>query len=81
MVVLVRLAVHQGQGLGRALFQDAAMRVIHADDAIGIRGLLVQALTEEAKRFHEQLGLQQSTLDPLVLMLTVANLKAAPANP
>ena len=86
--MLARLAVHrdhqgqgqgQGLGLGRALFQDAAMRVVHADDAIGFFGL--QALTEEAKRFYERLGLQQSPLDPLVLMPTVVNLKAALANP
>ena len=39
VVVLARLAItrdHQGRGLGRALFQDAANRVIHAADAIGI---------------------------------------------
>ncbi|MFM2449654.1 MAG: hypothetical protein RIS44_2104 [Pseudomonadota bacterium] len=80
VVVLARLAVHrehQGQGLGRALFQDAALRVIHAADAIGIRGLIVHALSDPAKRFYEQLGLQQSPLDPLVLMTTVADLKAA----
>jgi GNAT superfamily N-acetyltransferase len=80
VVVLARLAVHrehQGQGLGRALFQDAALRVIHAADAIGIRGLIVHALSDSAKLFYEQLGLQPSPLDPLVLMTTVADLKGA----
>jgi predicted N-acetyltransferase YhbS len=84
VVVLARLAVHcdhQGKGLGRALFQDAAWRVIHAADAIGIRGLLVLALSDDAKRFYEQLGLQPSALDPWVLMTTVADLKAALTNP
>jgi GNAT superfamily N-acetyltransferase len=84
VVVLARLAVHrecQGQGLGRALFQDAALRVIHAADAIGIRGLIVHALSDPAKRFYEQLGLQPSPLDPLVLMTTVVDLKAALADP
>src|ERR1041384_1865430 len=50
--VLGRLAVtksHHGRGLGRALFQDAARRVIHAADAIGMRVMLVHALSEEAK--------------------------------
>lgn len=82
VVVLARLAVHrehQSRGLGRALFQDAALRVIHAADAIGIRGLLVHALSDDAKRFYEQLGLQPSPLDPLVLMTTVADLKVAVA--
>src|SRR5262249_38985423 len=42
VVVLGRLAVatsHHGRGIGRALFQDAARRVVNAADAIGVRGL------------------------------------------
>lgn len=80
VVVLGRLAVarsHAGQGLGRALFQDAARRVIHAADAIGIRGLLVHALSEEAKAFYLRLGLDESPLEPMTLMATVADLRAA----
>jgi GNAT superfamily N-acetyltransferase len=30
-----------GQGIGRALFRDAALRVTNAADAIGIRGIVV----------------------------------------
>lgn len=79
VVVLARLAItrdHQGRGLGRALFQDAANRVIHAADTIGIRGLLVHAITEEAKAFYVRLGLDPSPLEPMTLMTTVADLKA-----
>lgn len=80
VVVLGRLAIartHQGRGLGRALFQDAAHRVIHAADAIGIRGLLVHAISEEAKAFYLGLGLTPSPIEPMTLMTTVADLKAA----
>lgn len=80
VVVLARLAVarsHQSRGLGRALFQDAARRVIHAAEAIGIRGLLVHAISEEAKAFYLRLGLDQSPLDSMTLMTTVADLQAA----
>ena len=80
VVVLGRLAVaqsHQGHGLGRALFQDAARRVIHAAEAIGIRGLLVHALGEEAKAFYLRLGLDESPLEPMTLMVTIADLRAA----
>ena len=80
VVVLGRLAVarsHQCQGLGRALFQDAARRVIHAAEAIGIRGLLVHALNEEAKAFYLRLGLDESPLEPMTLMVTIADLRAA----
>lgn len=80
VVVLGRLAVarsHQSQGLGRALFQDAARRTIYAAEAIGIRGLLVHALSEEARTFYLRLGLAESPLDPMILMVTLADLHAA----
>lgn len=80
VVVLGRLAVaisHHGQGLGRSLFKDAAQRVIHAADAIGIRGLVVHALSDEAKAFYVRLGLDESPLDPMTLMVTVSDLQAA----
>lgn len=80
VVVLGRLAVarsHHGRGLGRALFRDAALRVIHAADAIGVRGMVVHALSDEAKAFYLRLGLDESPLDPMTLMVTVAELRAA----
>ena len=80
VVVLGRLAVaqsHQGRGLGRALFQDAARRVIYAAEAIGIRGMLVHALSDEAKAFYLRLGLDESPLEPMTLMVTLADLRAA----
>lgn len=54
VVVLGRLAVDQslhGRGFGRALVRDAGKRVLHAADTIGIRGLLVHALSADAKAF------------------------------
>ena len=80
VVVLARLAVartHQGGGLDQALFQDAARRVIHATETIGIRGLLVHAISEDAKAFYLRLGLEPSPLEPMTLMVTVADLRAA----
>jgi GNAT superfamily N-acetyltransferase len=80
VVVLARLAIahdRQGHGLGRALFQDAADRVIHAAGTIGIRGLLVHAISDEAKAFYLRLGLDPSPLEPMTLMTTLADLKAA----
>lgn len=80
VVVLGRLAVartHHGKGLGRALFQDAALRVINAANTIGIRGLIVHAISEEAKRFYFQLGMDESPLEPMMLMVSVADLQAA----
>ncbi len=79
VIVLARLAVdqsYQGLGLGRALMQDAGRRVLNAADAIGIRGLLVHALDESAKEFYTRLGFDSSPLDPMTLMITLADLRA-----
>jgi GNAT superfamily N-acetyltransferase len=80
VVVLGRLAIgrtHQGQGLGRALFQDAAKRVVHASSAIGIRSLLVHAISDEARAFYMRLGLEPSPIEPMTLMAPIADLNAA----
>lgn len=80
VVVLARLAIdqaHQRQGLGRALFQDAARKVLNAADAIGIRGMLVHALSDDAAAFYRSLGLSESPLDPWMLMVTLADLRAS----
>lgn len=80
VVVLGRLAVDrslQGQGVGRALVRDAGHRVIQAADTIGIRGLIVHALSDDAKGFYEKVGFEPSPLDPMILMMTLADLKAS----
>lgn len=68
---------HRGQGLGRALFRDSALRVIRVINALGIRGLIVHPLSDGAKAFHPRLGLDGSPLDSLTLIVTIADLLAA----
>ena len=80
VVVLGRLAIDQalqGQGLGRALVRDAALRVAQAADIIGVRGLLVHALSDSARAFYERVGFDPSPLDPMTLMITLADLRAS----
>ena len=63
VVVLGRLAVDRsqhGKGIGRALFRDAALRVLQAADIIGVRGMLVDAISDEAKAFYLALGMTVS---------------------
>jgi GNAT superfamily N-acetyltransferase len=77
VVVLGRLAVDrdwQGRGIGRALFRDAARRVAGAADAIGIRGIVVHAISEEAKKFYLALGFDPSPLEPMTLMVTLGDI-------
>ena len=79
VAVLARLAVDrdwQGHGIGRALFRDAARRVAHAADAIGIRGIVVHAISEEAKSFYVKLGFDPSPREPMTLMVTLADVRA-----
>jgi predicted N-acetyltransferase YhbS len=80
VVVLGRLAVDknwQGQGVGRSLIQDAALRVIHAADTIGIRGIVVHALSASARAFYLALGFRQSPGQPLTLTITMKELQVA----
>jgi predicted N-acetyltransferase YhbS len=79
VVVLGRLAVdrsRQGGGLGRALVREAGLRVIQAADIIGIRGMIVHALSDEAATFYQRVGFEPSPLDPMTLVITLADLKA-----
>src|SRR3982075_4111724 len=71
VVILARLAVdrkYQGRGLGRAMFQDAARRVVQAADTVGIRGIVVHAISGEARRFYVALGFDPCPADAMPLM-------------
>ncbi len=79
VVVLARLAVDvgwHGRRIGRAMVRDACMRVLQAAETIGIRGIVVHALSKEAKTFYEHVGFEPSPLEPMTLMVTLSDLKA-----
>ena len=74
IAVLGRLAVDQrwqGKGLGAALLQDAALRAAQAAAILGVRGLLVHAISEEAKGFYEHYGFAASPNNPMTLVLSL----------
>ena len=76
--ILGRLAIDrskQGQGLGRALFRDCALRVAHAADTIGIRGIVVHAISDQAKAFYMALGFDPSPGEPMTLMITLDDIR------
>jgi GNAT superfamily N-acetyltransferase len=80
IAVLGRLAIertHQGRGLGRALVRDASRRVLQAADIIGIRGIIVHAISAEAEAFYLALGFEISPIQPMTLMATLSDLRAA----
>jgi GNAT superfamily N-acetyltransferase len=77
VAVLARLAVDQayaGRGLGRAIMRDCSRRVLQAADAIGIRGIIVHAISEDAKAFYLAQGFAASPEQPMTLMVTLADL-------
>ncbi len=79
VVVLARLAIdrgYQGRGLGRALFRDAARRIGHAADTIGIRGIVVHAISEEARKFYVALGFDPCPADAMTLVVTLRDIRA-----
>ena len=80
VVVLGRLAVDlefQGRGLGRALLRDAVLRSLQAAHIIGVRAILVHALSDDAKTFYESCGFVPSPVNPLTLTVTVSEAKKA----
>lgn len=80
MAILGRLAIDrglQGQGLGRALFRDAALRVLAAAETIGIRGMIVHAISDEAAAFYSALGLEASPQEPRTMLITLAELETS----
>lgn len=75
MAILGRFAIDrtcQGQGLGVALLQDAVLRIRQAATIMGIRGILVHAISEEAKRFYEHHGFIAAPKQPTSLILSLA---------
>jgi GNAT superfamily N-acetyltransferase len=80
VIILARLAVDrsvQGQGLGKRLLRNAVLRVLAVSDEVGVRGMLVHAISEEAKRFYQRHGFIESPIEPMMLMATIADLKLA----
>jgi GNAT superfamily N-acetyltransferase len=74
VLLLGRLAIDrawQRRGLGADLLQDAVLRALAAADTIGIRALLVHAISDDAKAFYERHGFRSSPIDPMTLMITL----------
>lgn len=80
VMILARLAVdrsRQGKGLGVGLLRDAVVRTLQAAAIGGIRALLVHAVSDDARRFYERWGFAASPLDPMTLMISLADAERA----
>lgn len=77
VMVLGRLAVdlrYQNNKLGGALLRDALLRVKQVSKEVGVRAVLVHAISEDAKRFYRQYGFQPSPVDEMTLMLSLKHI-------
>ena len=78
VMILGRLAVDrefQGQGIGSGLLRDALLRTLHAAEIAGIRAVLVHAISDRARRFYEAGGFRPSPVNPMTLMVTLAEVE------
>jgi len=78
VMIIGRLAVdHEfhGHGLGQGLLRDASLRTLQAADIAGIRAILVHAISSDAQRFYERHGFVRSPIDPMMLMITLAEVE------
>ena len=48
-----------------------------AADAIGIRGIVVHAISDEARTFYLALGFGPCPREPMTLVVTLADIRAA----
>jgi predicted GNAT family N-acyltransferase len=78
VMVLGRLAIDlkmQGQQLGAALLKDALLRTLAVSRDVGIRAVLVHAISANARQFYQNYGFQVSPLDPMTLMLPIQHIE------
>jgi predicted N-acetyltransferase YhbS len=80
VVLLARLAVDmsvQGRGIGAWLLRDAMLRTLSAAESVGIRVMVVHAISDDARRFYERHGFEASPTDPLNLQMLIKDIRAA----
>lgn len=78
VMVLARLAVDrtwQKSGVGLGLLRDALLRTYNVSRQVGVRALLVHALSEKAKGFYLRHGFTQSPVDQMTLMLKMQDVR------
>lgn len=77
VMVSGRLAVDlawQRRSLGKALLRDAILRTVQVSDVVGVKALLVHALSDQAVRFYEANGFYLSPTNPRTLFLPLSEI-------
>ena len=77
-VLIGRLALDklwQGKGHGIGLLRDAVLRIVGAAETVGVRTILVHAMSQEAKGFYQRFGFHPSPVESMTLMMTVEEVR------
>lgn len=77
VMVLGRLAVDsawQGHGLGKAILRNAILRTLQVSEIVGVKALLVHALSDQAVFFYESQGFHPSPTNPRTLFLPLSEI-------
>ncbi len=72
MALIGRLAVDRrwrGRGVGAGLLQDALGRIAAAAQVLGVRGVFVHALSDEAATFYRRYGFEPAPGEPHLLAM------------
>ena len=76
VIVLGRLAIDtefHGRGLGAALLKDAIQRTIYISENVGVKALLVHAISDAAKSFYIHHNFIESPHESMTLILSMSN--------
>ena len=79
MALIGRFAIdnrYQKQGLGKALMKDAVLRIAQASEQIGIKGVLLHAIDDDARAFYASCGFRASRVEQNVMMVTLKEIAA-----
>ena len=77
VIILGRLAIDtnwQNQKLGEDLLQDAIKRTINISQDVGIKALLLHAISEKAKAFYINRGFIESPTHEMTLLLPLKSI-------
>ena len=80
VIVLGRFAVdlaYQSKGIGSGLPKDAILRSLQVSEIVGVKAILVHALSEEAKRYYLARSFLVSPIHPMTLCLPIGTARQA----
>lgn len=79
VALIARLAVRsdmKGRKIGPALLREAVVRIVNASEHIGIKGILVHAMDDDAVSFYKHMGFRPSPIDEMTLMASLREVGA-----